>query len=158
MATPLNHRGPDDAGNWIHRERAVAFAFRRLAIIDTSPAGAQPMVSATGRYVLVFNGEIYNFQRLRERLEKESAAPPWRGHSDTEVLLACVEAWGLERAIGELIGMFAFALWDQKARSLTLVRDRLGIKPLYWGTVGDTTLFGSQPKAITAHPAWRARR
>lgn len=154
MATPLNHRGPDDAGNWIHRERAVAFAFRRLAIIDTSPAGAQPMVSATGRYVLVFNGEIYNFQRLRERLEKESAAPPWRGHSDTEVLLACVEAWGLERAIGELIGMFAFALWDEHAGTVTLVRDRAGVKPLYYSLDEAQLLFGSELKALTANPGF----
>src|SRR5688572_6336053 len=144
MAMRLSHRGPDGEGTWLDAEAGIAFGFRRLAIIDLSDAGSQPMTSASGRYVIVFNGEIFNHLRLRERLESEGAAPEWRGHSDTEVLLACVEAWGLERAVGEFIGMFAFALWDVRAKTLSLVRDRAGVKPIYFALTEKSVLFASE--------------
>src|SRR5690606_4537640 len=105
----------------------------RLAIIDLSEAGHQPMVSACGRYVVVLNGEIYNHLALRELLQVQSQAPDWRGHSDTETLLAAIAAWGLETTLRSLVGMFAFAVWDRDARTLSLARDRMGEKPLYWG-------------------------
>ena len=142
MASCLLHRGPDDAGTFAD-PTGVALGFRRLSIIDLSPAGAQPMTSASGRYVLVFNGEIYNFQRLRARVERQ-----WRGHSDTEVLLACVEAWGMERALTECIGMFAFALWDTREQTLSLVRDRAGVKPLYYALTEQSVQFASELKAL----------
>ena len=142
MASCLTHRGPDDAGTFAD-PAGVALGFRRLSIVDLSPAGAQPMTSATGRYVVVFNGEIYNFQRLRTRLDA-----PWRGHSDTEVLLAAIEAWGLERALGECIGMYAFALWDTREQTLSLVRDRAGVKPLYYALNATSLQFASELKAL----------
>ena len=152
MAATLAHRGPDGEGAWIDAGRGVAFGFRRLAIIDLSPAGAQPMTSASGRFTIVFNGEVYNFLRLRERLENEGQAPSWRGHCDVEVLLACIEAWGLEHAVRETIGMFAFAIWDAQDRALSLVRDRAGVKPLYYSLDGKSVLFASELKALAAHP------
>ena len=156
MADTLRHRGPDDDGVWIDAAVGVALGFRRLAIVDLSPAGHQPMLSASGRFVLVFNGEVYNHRELRERLQAEGALPPLRGHSDTEIILACIEAWGMERAVRAFVGMFAFALWDRTERTLSLVRDRLGVKPLYYGRAGDTFLFGSELKALRAHPDFRA--
>jgi asparagine synthase (glutamine-hydrolysing) len=144
MATALSHRGPDDHGLWTDPNAGIALSFRRLSIIDLSPAGAQPMVSATGRYVIVFNGEVYNFQRLHEELGNI----PLRGHSDTEVLLACIERWGLERAVTKFIGMFAFALWDRAERTLSLVRDRLGVKPLYYEQTANGVAFASELKAL----------
>jgi asparagine synthase (glutamine-hydrolysing) len=155
MATSLRHRGPDDAGVWVDAEAGVALAHRRLSINDLSPQGHQPMPSADGRYVIVFNGEIYNFEDLRAQLEKEGAAPSWRGHSDTEVFLAAISCWGLEGALRESVGMFAFALYDHKARLLHLARDRMGEKPLYYGWAGGTFLFGSELKALREHPKWR---
>ncbi len=152
MAATLIHRGPDGEGTWIDAERGVAFGFRRLAIIDLSPAGAQPMTSASGRHTIVFNGEIYNFLRLRERLEREGNAPNWRGHCDVEILLACIEAWGVENALRESIGMFAFALWDAREQTLSLVRDRAGVKPLYYSLDAKSVLFASELKALAAHP------
>ncbi|HEX8616577.1 MAG TPA: asparagine synthase (glutamine-hydrolyzing), partial [Thermoanaerobaculia bacterium] len=144
MSGALQHRGPDDAGLWTDAAAGLALAFRRLSIIDLSPAGAQPMLSTSGRYVIVFNGEIYNFQRLRDELGLRDL----RGHSDTEVLLACVEAWGLERAVQRFIGMFAIALWDRETRTLSLVRDRVGVKPLYYALTPRGISFASELKAL----------
>ena len=152
MAAALRHRGPDDSGVWTDAAAGVAFAHRRLSVIDLSPLGAQPMVSASGHYVIAFNGEVYNFRELRLELEASGAA--FRGASDTEVVLAAIDAWGVDGALPRFIGMFAFALWDREARSLTLVRDRLGIKPLYWGRFGDLFVFGSELKALAACPGW----
>jgi asparagine synthase (glutamine-hydrolysing) len=156
MAGALSHRGPDDAGEWVDEQAGVALGFRRLSIIDLSPAGHQPMVSASGRYVITFNGEAYNFEAVRRELVQAGLAPAFRGHSDTEVVLAAVEAWGVEGAVGRLVGMFAFALWDRRERRLHLVRDRLGVKPLYYGRAGSTFLFGSELKALRRHPAFTA--
>jgi len=154
MADRLVHRGPDDAGVWLDREVGVALTHRRLSILDLSPAGHQPMISASERYVVAYNGEIYNHLDLRLDLEKTNAAPAWRGHSDTETLLAGFEAWGILETIKRAIGMFAFALWDRQDATLTLGRDRLGEKPLYYGWQGNTFLFASELKAIEAHPAF----
>jgi asparagine synthase (glutamine-hydrolysing) len=156
MSAQLTHRGPDDSGLWCDESTGIALAQRRLSILDLSPAGHQPMHSACGRYVIVFNGEIYNHLDLRERLLAEGAAPAWRGHSDTETLLACFVAWGIERTLQASVGMFAFALWDRRQRMLTLARDRLGEKPLYYAWQGDTLLFGSELKALKAHAVFHA--
>ncbi len=153
MAARLESRGPDDAGTWASPPAGIALGHRRLAIIDLSVAGRQPMVSASGRSVIAYNGEVYNFPDIRRDLEAEGHR--FRGNSDTELVLEACEAWGVERAVSKFIGMFAFALWDDHAKRLTLVRDRLGIKPLYWGRSGGVLFFGSQPKAFVAHPAWR---
>jgi asparagine synthase (glutamine-hydrolysing) len=154
MADRILHRGPDGGGTWIDSESYIAIAHRRLSILDLSPAGHQPMVSASGRWVLVYNGEVYNHLAMRQRLESEGAAPDWRGHSDTETLLACIEAWGIERTLQASVGMFAIALWDRSERALALARDRIGEKPLYYGWQDDTFLFGSELKALRAHPAF----
>lgn len=155
MGDALRHRGPDNRGEWIDAMQGVAIAHRRLSIVDLSEAGHQPMVSADGRWVVAFNGEIYNHLELRHALEAVGHAPPWRGHSDTESLLAAVAAWGVEAALGRATGMFALALWDRRDRTLTLARDRLGEKPLYYGVQrGGVLLFGSEPKALRAHPAF----
>ena len=154
MACTLALRGPDDSGEWAEERNGIALGFRRLAIVDLSPAGHQPMMSASERYAIAFNGEVYNFEALREELTRQNAAPVFRGHSDTEVMLAAIEAWGLEAAVKRFVGMFAFALWDRQEQVLHLVRDRLGIKPLYYGWAGDTFLFGSEVKALKAHPAF----
>lgn len=156
MATRIQYRGPDDSGVWCDAEVGITMAHRRLSILDLSPAGHQPMLSASGRYVLAFNGEGYNHLDLRQQVETEGRAPGWRGHSDTETLLACIEAWGVERTLGASVGMFAFALWDRAERTLWLVRDRIGEKPLYYGWQGETLLFGSELSALKAHPAFNA--
>ena len=153
MADRLESRGPDDAGTWVSPSAGIALGHRRLAVIDLTTAGRQPMVSASGRSVIAYNGEVYNFGDIRRELEAEKRR--FRGNSDTEVLLEACEAWGVEHAVSKLIGMFAFAFWDDHARRLTLVRDRLGIKPLYWGRCGGVLFFGSQPKGFVDHPAWR---
>lgn len=156
MADRIHHRGPDDDGVWGDPEAGFALAHRRLAILDTSPAGHQPMVSSSGRWVLAYNGEIYNHLELRNELKASGFASTWRGHSDTETLLACIEAWGLERSLRSSVGMFALALWDRESRSLWLARDRIGEKPLYYGWQGGVLLFGSELKALRAHPAFAA--
>ena len=156
MADCIKHRGPDDSGVWVDEHAGLALAHRRLSIVDLSAAGHQPMVSASGRFVLAYNGEIYNHLELRHDLEAIGAAPAWRGHSDTETLLACIEAWGVETTLKRSVGMFAFVLWDRQERSLVLARDRAGEKPLYYGWQGDTLLFGSELKSLRAHPSFNA--
>jgi asparagine synthase (glutamine-hydrolysing) len=146
MAQQLSHRGPDDEGAWIDAAAGIGLAHRRLAILDLSHHGHQPMQSADGRYVLTFNGEIYNFSELRQELAKHGY--PFRGGSDTEVVLAAFSEWGLERTLPQLNGMFAFALWNRETRELSLGRDRIGEKPLYYGMVGRKLLFASELKAI----------
>ena len=153
MTAPLRHRGPDDGGVWADHDAGVGLGHRRLSIIDLSPEGRQPMVSASGRHVLVYNGEIYNHPKIREELDRLSS-PRWRGRSDTETMLEAFDAWGVRAAVGRFVGMFAFALWDRRDHALYLVRDRLGEKPLYYGWAGDMFLFGSELKALRAHPAW----
>lgn len=155
MAARLEPRGPDDAGVWTDGSVSVVLAHRRLAILDLSPAGHQPLVSPCGRYVLAYNGEIYNHADLRAELEGEGGAFAWRGHSDTETLLAALRHWGVKGALERLNGMFAFALWDARERILYLARDRMGEKPLYYGRSGNTFLFGSELKALVAHPDWQ---
>lgn len=150
MAVAIAHRGPDDHGSWHDADAGIGLAHRRLSILDLSAAGHQPMHSADQRYVLVFNGEIYNHQALRERLGVQD----WRGHSDTETLLAGFVAWGIETTLVRTVGMFALAVWDRSERRLTLARDRLGEKPLYYGWQGGCLLFGSELKALRAHPAF----
>jgi asparagine synthase (glutamine-hydrolysing) len=157
MAATITHRGPNDAGYWCDKDQGIGLGFRRLSIVDLSPAGHQPMFSGSGRYVIVFNGEIYNYRALRAELEganKGNGAIGWRGHSDTEVMLACIEEWGVEASLAKFNGMFAFALWDRRERILHMARDRYGEKPLYYGWMGGTFLFGSELKALKAHPAW----
>ena len=172
MTNSISHRGPDSSGEWIDVSAHVALGHRRLAIVDLSPAGSQPMQSASGRYVIAFNGEIYNHSDLRGELEKgggphpcplpagEGVQPGWRGQSETETLLAGIEAWGLEATLKKSIGMFAIALWDRQTRTLTLARDRMGEKPLYYGWQGSGNervfLFGSELKALKVHPAFAA--
>jgi len=153
MTDAISYRGPDDNGYWVESNAGVALGHRRLSIIDLSPEGHQPMISKSGRYVISFNGEIYNFRELRKELSGDFS---WRGHSDTEVMLGAIEAWGLEGAVKRFFGMFAFVLWDRKERLLHLVRDRLGKKPMYYGWTGEAFLFGSELKALRAHPEFKA--
>jgi len=158
MAGAIRHRGPDDGGVWVDASAGMCLAHRRLAIVDLSPAGHQPMRSNSGRFMLAFNGEVYNHLELREELDSESPAIAWRGHSDTETLLAAFEHWGLLGTLERSVGMFAIALWDCQTRSLHLARDRFGEKPLYYGWVGRgaqaSFVFGSELKALRQHPAF----
>jgi asparagine synthase (glutamine-hydrolysing) len=153
MNEALRHRGPDDGRVWVEAAGGVVLAQRRLAIIDLSPGGAQPMHSADGRHVIVFNGEIYNYREIRKDLA--AAGRPVRGESDTEVLLEACVLWGVEGAVERTVGMFAFALWDRVTHTLWLARDRLGIKPLYYAATPDRVLFASQLKAFRAGPGWK---
>ncbi|TIQ40730.1 MAG: asparagine synthase (glutamine-hydrolyzing) [Mesorhizobium sp.] len=157
MADMIRHRGPDGDGVWTDTEAAVALSQRRLAIVDLSSAGAQPMISHSGRYVIVFNGEIYNHREMRAHLDREFGAHAWRGHSDTEVFLAAIEALGTKKALELAVGMFAFGLWDRRERRLVLGRDRLGEKPLYYGRTGKTFAFASELKAFQPLPDWRPK-
>jgi asparagine synthase (glutamine-hydrolysing) len=154
MANHLSHRGPDDRGAWADEAAGVAFGFRRLAVLDLTEAGRQPMMSHDGRLVLMLNGEIYNHAELRSRLATDAGGVRWVGHSDTEVLLACCAAWGVARALREAVGMFAVALWDRGERRLFLARDRLGEKPLYYGWARDAFIFGSELRALRAYPGF----
>lgn len=157
MASAISHRGPDDGGIWTDPEHGITLLHRRLAIVDLSPAGHQPMASPSGALMIVYNGEVYNHDALRGKLARQGLAPQWRGHSDTETLLACIESWGIERTLREAVGMFAFGLWDRTKGTLTLARDRFGEKPLYYGRQGNQFLFGSELKALAAHPAFERR-
>ena len=161
MASTIIHRGPDSAGQWMDLEAGISFAHRRLAIVDISPSGAQPMISASGRYVIAFNGEIYNHNELRSQLLLMKSTIEWRGHSDTETLLSCFDFWGVEKTLRATNGMFAFSLWDRKYRILTLGRDRLGEKPLYYGWQGHGSsaafIFGSELSSLRRHPGFSAQ-
>lgn len=156
MASSITARGPDSLGIWKDECSKLFMGHRRLSVLDISLSGHQPMQSACGKYIIVFNGEIYNHLCLREKLERSSLAPVWRGHSDTETLLACFSAWGVEKSLQATVGMFAIALWDCEEKILTLARDRMGEKPLYWGWQDDVLLFGSELKALKVHPAFKA--
>lgn len=156
MADTLRHRGPDDSGVWADPKAGLALGHRRLSILDLSPAGAQPMASLCGRYVMVFNGEIYNHLALRDELASAGASPAWRGGSDTETLLAAVSYWGLPEALRRACGMFALALWDRQVRRLHFARDRIGEKPLYLARLSDSWAFGSELKALLAVPDFEA--
>jgi asparagine synthase (glutamine-hydrolysing) len=151
MGNTLAHRGPDDSGIFFDKNAGLGLSFRRLSIIDLTAEGHQPMASASGRYTIVFNGEVYNYEDIRTEL----GAQTWRGHSDTEVILAAVERWGLDAAVRRFVGMFAFALWDTFERRLHLVRDRVGIKPLYYGRVEENFVFASELKALKVFPGFQ---
>jgi asparagine synthase (glutamine-hydrolysing) len=155
MMTCLRHRGPDDNGLWIDADAGTALVHQRLSVVDLSSAGHQPMISANGRYVIILNGEIYNFQDIRKDLDGRDIR--FRGHSDTEVILESIAAFGLDATLKRMIGMFAIALFDREDRTLTLIRDRLGIKPLYWAKFGSLFMFGSELKALRACPGWSPR-
>jgi asparagine synthase (glutamine-hydrolysing) len=156
MADAISRRGPDDADCWCDLDQHIGLGHRRLAIVDLSAAGHQPMHSSSGRYVISFNGEIYNHESLRRELEAGRQSPAWRGHSDTETLLAGFDAWGIQQTVERAIGMFAFAIWDRECQTLTLARDRIGEKPLYYGWQDTAFLFGSELKALRAHPAFQS--
>lgn len=155
MSSQIIDRGPDDSGVWIDVDNGVGVAHRRLAILDLSEAGKQPMLSSSGRFVLAFNGEIYNHLALRNEIDGLGKPISWRGHSDTETLLAGFEIFGLEKMLMKSVGMFAIAVWDRSQQCLHLARDRMGEKPLYYGWAGSSLVFGSQVKTFRVHPAWR---
>ena len=155
MNAAIHHRGPDAGDAWLDKNNGLILGHQRLAIQDLSPAGAQPMHSNCDRYVLAFNGEIYNHLQLREQLTNNGHAPAWRGHSDTETILACFVAWGVEKTLKAMVGMFAIVLWDRKQKLLTLARDRMGEKPLFWGWQDQSLYFSSELKGLKAHPAFK---
>jgi asparagine synthase (glutamine-hydrolysing) len=154
MTAAIVSRGPDDEGHWWNAEQGIGLGHRRLSIVDLSSAGHQPMLSPCGRWVIVFNGEIYNHVDIRHELEEAGKAPTWRGHSDTEVLLSALTTFGIEETLKKCVGMFAFGLWDSKERELVLARDRMGEKPLYYGRIGGAFVFASELKALYRHPQW----
>ncbi|NWC10858.1 asparagine synthase (glutamine-hydrolyzing) [Pseudomonas agarici] len=156
MNNKIAHRGPDAAEIWVDTSAGAALGHRRLAIVDLTPAGKQPMLSDCERFVIVFNGEIYNHEELRKEIDADTYRVEWRGHSDTEVLLACLIHWGVERTLRAVVGMFAFAFWDRQEKLLTLARDRIGEKPLYYGWQDETLLFASELKSIKAFPGFKA--
>jgi len=155
MGDAIKHRGPDDSGIWLNKKSDIGLVHRRLSILDLSAAGHQPMISPCKRFVLVYNGEIYNHREIRTELERRGGHFDWAGHSDTETLLAALRHWGIEGALSRLNGMFAFALWDDSEKSLILARDRMGEKPLYYGYHEGVFLFGSELKALEAYPGWK---
>ena len=156
MGLVIKHRGSDDSGIWYKKNSKIGFTHRRLAVQDLSSAGHQPMISCSGRYVIAYNGEIYNHKLLRERVEKYTDTKiHWKGGSDTETLLACIESFGVEDTLRSIVGMFAFSLWDCKDSSLILARDRFGEKPLYYGMQNNTLLFGSDLKSLKQHPSFQ---
>ena len=157
MADTLKHRGPDATGHWLDKNSRLGLVHRRLSILDLTSTGNQPMISACHRFVLVFNGEIYNHFDLRKKLEEEVGSLNWIGRSDTETLLVGLRHWGIESCLQKLNGMFAFALWDRNEQKLFLARDRMGEKPLYFGRSGSSFLFGSEIKALAAHPEWQGK-
>lgn len=156
MTGALSHRGPDDQGSWYNQEAGIGLGHRRLSILDLSPTGHQPMSSPSGRYVIVFNGEIYNHLGIRKELQESGKDPDWRGHSDTETILAGFDVWGIEATLKRSVGMFAMAVWDKAERTLILTRDRLGEKPLYYGWNRGAFLFASELKAMRAFPGFEA--
>ncbi len=155
MHTPIKHRGPDSSGIWVDEKSNIGLGHRRLSILDLSDQGAQPMHSSLDRFVISYNGEIYNFEELKKELENTELRK-WKGKSDTEVILASIECWGLERAISKFIGMFAFALWDKQEQLLHLVRDRMGIKPMYWAVQNGNVIFASELKSFQGCDSWNA--
>src|ERR1041385_7385955 len=152
MTESLHHRGPDDGGVWHEQAAGLALGFRRLSIVDLSAAGAQPMASSCGRFVIVYNGEIYNTGELRAELQ--ALGRPFRGHSDTEVILEGMASWGVAPTTKRLNGMFAIALWDRRERRLHLIRDRFGIKPLYWAEFSGRVMFASELRALRCLDGW----
>lgn len=156
MASRLERRGPDGESVWVNSEASIVLSHRRLSIIDLTETGTQPMKSESGRFVISFNGEIYNHLDLRKQVENENSEKQWNGTADTETLLACIEIWGFKTALQKTIGMFAIALWDQKKKSLTLARDRAGEKPLYYGAHNGVLFFASDLSALRVHPAFKA--
>jgi asparagine synthase (glutamine-hydrolysing) len=157
MSRELINRGPDDNGVWLDKEDGLALAFRRLSIIELSKAGHQPMVSSSGRYVIIYNGEIYNHLELRDSLKRDGLSKLWRGKADSETLIESIEYWGISETLKKCIGMFAFALWDKKEKNLVFARDRIGEKPLYYGTQNDFLIFSSDLKAFKQHPAFNKK-
>ncbi|SUA91292.1 Putative asparagine synthetase [glutamine-hydrolyzing] [Pandoraea pulmonicola] len=160
MTDAILHRGPDAAGAWVDRDAGIALGHRRLAIVDLTEAGAQPMTSPSGRFVMIYNGEVYNHLAMRAELERVGAVSQWRGHSDSETFVAGFDVWGIEATLQRAVGMFALAIWDRERRELTLARDRLGEKPLYYGWQGagnrSAFLFGSELVSLRRHPAFLA--
>jgi asparagine synthase (glutamine-hydrolysing) len=156
MGNRIQHRGPDDHGEFYEPNFGVGVSFRRLAILDLSPTGHQPMSSASGRYTMAYNGEIFNYKRLQGELAEQSLLPSLKGTSDTEIMLACFEAWGIQATVKKFIGFFAIALWDHQENCLYLIRDRVGVKPMYYGWFGTALIFGSELKALRAHPSFHA--
>ena len=159
MNLAIAHRGPDTSGTWLDKDSGIVLGHQRLSIIDLSKAGNQPMRSNSGRFILTYNGEIYNHLEIRKELEKNNSINKWRGYSDTETLIEAIDYWGIEKTLNKIDGMISFGLWDQKIRCLTLARDRIGEKPLYYGWQGKGNnavfLFSSELKALKVHPEFK---